>query len=87
MYYDSILQQQNKSIKVGLTRIYRMIAQSEGIKLPDGFGIKFKGLWQQTETEKAEIAVKVTDSVVKAHEEGLISPQTAMKGTGSSLPS
>jgi phage-related protein (TIGR01555 family) len=79
LYYDTISQQQVKSLKIGMTRIYRAVAQSESIKVPEGFGIKFRSLWQMTETEKADAANKITDSVVKAHEEGLMSTQTSMK--------
>lgn len=79
MYYDSIKQQQEKDLKVGVTRVYRAIAQSEGLAVPDGFGIEFKSLWQLTETDKANIASTVCDAVIKAQEGGLLSDQAAMK--------
>lgn len=79
MYYDSIEQQQVRSLKVPVTRIYRMIAQSEGIEVPDGFGVEFKNLWKLLEPEKAEIASKHTTAVIQAEEAGLISPKVAME--------
>lgn len=79
MYYDSINQQQNKMLKVGITRIYRMIAQSEGIKLPEGVSIEFRSLWQLTDDQKADVATKVTAAIVQAEEAGLVSPQVGMK--------
>ena len=79
MYYDSIKQQQEKDLKVGVTKVYRAIAQSEGIKVPDGFGVEFRSLWQLTDTDKANIAQVTTDAVIRAQEAGLLSDQAAMK--------
>lgn len=79
MYYDSIKQQQEKDLKVGMTRIYRAMAASEGIKLSDGFGIDFKSLWQLSETDKANIASTTTTAIISAQEAGLITDQVAMK--------
>ncbi len=79
MYYDSIEQQQVRSLKVPVTRIYRMIAQSEGVEVPDGFGIEFKNLWKLLEPEKAEIASKHVTAIIQAEEAGLISPRVAME--------
>jgi phage-related protein (TIGR01555 family) len=78
-YYDTINQQQNKDLKIGVTKIYRAIAASEGVKLPEGFKIKFRSLWQLTEVEKSEIAKNVTEAVANAENSGIISPQTAAK--------
>lgn len=77
-YYDMIKGKQESELLVGTTVIYRLIAQSKGIKLPKDFGIEFKPLWQSTETEKAEVAGKITEAVLKAEEQGVISPKTAL---------
>lgn len=79
MYYDKINQEQNKDLLVPMTKVYRALAASEGIKLKDGFKIKFNHLGQLTEVEKADIAAKDTDSVVKAYDAGLISEKSAMQ--------
>jgi phage-related protein (TIGR01555 family) len=78
-YYDGIAHEQVSTLGVPVTIIYRAIANSLGITLPDGFGIAFQPLWQLTEKEKSEIAVSVTDAVTKGVESALISPQTALK--------
>jgi phage-related protein (TIGR01555 family) len=78
MYYDGIRQQQETMI-VPITRIYRCVAQSLGFTVPDGFGLAFNPLWQLTEKEKAETAGQITETVVKANEAGLVSQQTAMR--------
>ncbi len=77
MYYDSIHQQQQSNFKVPVTKIYRAIAQSEGIKLPPGFRVEFCHLWQLGESEKASIAATTVDAVAKAQEAGLISDKVA----------
>lgn len=79
MYYDGINQQQNQTLLVPMTQIYRMVAQSEGIQVPEGFKIRFRPLWQLTEREKADIASTITGAVRDAEDSGLISQQTAMK--------
>ena len=78
-YYDHIKQQQVKTMKVGITTVYRLIAQSKGIALPGNFRLDFKSLWEMSNTEKAEIAGKTVDAVTKALDAALISPQVAMK--------
>jgi phage-related protein (TIGR01555 family) len=79
MYYDNIKQQQEKDLRVSATRIYRAISQSEGIRLPEGFRLQFRSLWQLSEKEKTEVAEGTTRAVVQAEEAGLISQQAGMK--------
>ena len=78
-YYDMISQKQENELRIPLTRIYRMLAASEGITLPDGFRIEFKSLWQLEPEQKANIAASNTDTIIKAEEAQLISRKTAMK--------
>ena len=79
MYYDSIKQQQEKDLGVGVTQVYTALLHSEGITPPEGFGAEFKSLWQLTETDKANITNTVTSAIIQAHEAALISDQTALK--------
>jgi uncharacterized protein len=78
-YYDTIKQQQEKQLRVGMTKIYRMLAASAGIQVPEGFKLDFRSLWQLTETEKGEIANRDADTISKAEESGLIDKPTALK--------
>lgn len=78
-YFDSILQQQNKDLRVAMVLIYRMTAQSLGIKLPKGFGLEFNPLWQLTDTEKVEIASKAATMVKEMEEAGITDRQTNLK--------
>lgn len=78
-YYDGINQQQNRYLKEPVTKIYRCIAQSEGITLPEGFGIEFRPLWQMTDDQKADVAQKNTATILSAQAVGLVSDQVALK--------
>jgi hypothetical protein len=77
--YDGIRKRQVQDMLVMVTVIYRLIAQSLKFKVGDGFGITFRSLWQMTETEKADIAQKDTNTVMEVHGAGLISDQVAFR--------
>lgn len=77
MYYDMIAHRQNADLKVPVTKVYRMLAQSEGIALPEGTIVKFKSLWQLTDEAKAKVALDTTTAVVNANEAGIISDRVA----------
>jgi hypothetical protein len=78
-YYDGINQQQNRFLLQPLTTIYRCSAQSLGIKIPDGFSLKFRPLWQLQEKEKSEIAQNVVTAVTGLKSAGIIGDQTALE--------
>ena len=78
-YYDTIKQQQVKDLLVPVTKIYRAIAASEGIDVPDGFKISFNSLWQLGETEKSAIASQTATTIASMEEAGLIDKATALK--------
>ena len=69
-YYDGIRKRQVQDMLVMVTVIYRLIAQSLKFKVGDGFGITLRSLWQMTETEKADIAQKDTNTVMEVHDRG-----------------
>ncbi len=78
-YYDNIKARQETSFRVPMTRVYRALAQSCGIKLPDGFWIQFRSLWQLAEKEKAEIAETDSRTITTLADRNIISQQGAMK--------
>lgn len=77
-YYDGINQRQERDMRVGLTKVYRCIAQSLSIRLNRNFGFVFRPLWQLTEPEKAAIANSVTSTVNQSFELGLIDRKQAL---------
>jgi 8-oxo-dGTP pyrophosphatase MutT (NUDIX family) len=78
-YYDTIKQQQVRTLQVPVTKAYRAIAASLGIKVPDGFQIQFNNLWQDTDSEKGEVAGKTFDVVSRAEESGLVDKACALR--------
>jgi hypothetical protein len=78
-YYDTVKQQQEKELKVDVTRIYRAVAAGLGIELPEGFGVDFRSLWQLTPEEKSDIAGKVAVAVGQVEETGLVDRATALR--------
>jgi len=78
-YYDTIDTRRNKELRIPVTEIYRLIAQSEGIKIPKGFGIMFRSLWQMNDTEKSELANKNLETIARAEEAMLIDKPTALR--------
>jgi len=77
-YGDSIQQQQRSNLG-GVKTVYQLIAVSKAIKLPDNFGLDFASILRLDDKDKAEVAGKVTEAVVKAHDAGLITQQVGMK--------
>lgn len=78
-YYDGIHQKQEKELRHAVNKIYRVMAKSMGIPIPNDFNFIFPPLWQMQETEKASVATQIVTAVQAALEGGLISPQIAMK--------
>lgn len=78
-YYDNIKQQQEKDLRIPITRIYKALAKSEGIPLSEGSRIEFSSLWQLSDKEKSDIAESTTRAVTQAEEAGLITQKGAMK--------
>lgn len=79
-YYDNINQQQERRMRTGMGKLLQIISRSVlGKPLPESFSFDFSSLWQIDDVQKADIASKVTDSICKAEEQGLITTQSAMK--------
>jgi uncharacterized protein len=78
-YYDTVLQAQERSLRRPVVTVYRVMAASLGISIPDGTTFHFNPLWQISETDKATIANSVTTAVSTAEESGIIDRPTALK--------
>lgn len=79
MYYDGIKKDQKAELQTGVTKTYRAIAMSEGIRLKEGFKTEFKSLWQITDGEKSEIAERDARTITTLEEGGIISQKRAME--------
>ena len=79
-YYDNINQQQERRMRTALGTLLQIVSLSTlGKPLPDSFSFDFASLWQIDDVQKADIAAKVTESICRAEEQGLITTQAAMK--------
>lgn len=79
-YYDLIAQQQESRLRYGLQTIIDLIYRSDvGGDPPADLGFKFNSLWQMSETERATIAVGITNAVTQAFEAGIVDRPCAMK--------
>lgn len=78
-FYDHIRQQQRRHLLDGVTKTYKLLAQSSVVQLPPDFGVDFRSLWDLDDVQKADVAGKVGDAVEKAVDGGLIGRQTALK--------
>lgn len=78
-YYDHVNQQQMKMLHQGVTLMYKLGAQSLGIKLPPNFAIDFRSLWELTDSDKVNIAKTAGETVSAAVEGGLISQKTGLQ--------
>ncbi|MFJ7312531.1 DUF1073 domain-containing protein [Pseudomonas sp. NPDC098747] len=79
-YYDNVASWQDRDLRPGVTTLLEVLARSVlGKPLPDGFDFKFVPLWQLTDTEKADVGAKDTESVVKAYDAQIIGRATALK--------
>lgn len=83
-YYDNILNQQERYFRVGVSKVYRCMARSCGVKLDENFQFSFVPLWQLTEKERAEVANSTSTAVIAAKDAGIIDVPTAMKELKSS---
>jgi len=79
MFWDHIRQQQRKTMIVGITTIYKLIAKSKGVKLPNNFALDFTSLRALDDTQKADVASKVQTAVSGALADGLLTQKAAMQ--------
>jgi phage-related protein (TIGR01555 family) len=79
IYEGGIHQQQERHVRAPMTMAYRCIAQSIGVKLPKGFGLKFKPLRQLTPETKASVAKDNIEAITALASGGYISDKTTLK--------
>lgn len=78
-YYDGIKQQQSRYLLTPLTRVYRAMAASEGVRLPEGFTLDFRSLWVLSDQDKAAIAAQDQATIMGYYNGGVISPRVALQ--------
>lgn len=78
-YYDGINARQNKDLRPQINRLLPVVCKSEGIILPDNFNYGFASLWQMSDQEKSQVGSTVTNAVLAALSEQVISKSVALK--------
>jgi hypothetical protein len=79
-YYDSINAKQEAYLRNPIEIMIKILWQSTfGEPAPKDLTFTFTPLWQMNAKEKAEITTAITNAVVAAHQDGLISTSTGMK--------
>ncbi len=77
-YYDSVRSLQRDTLLEPLTLVYRLVAESIGIKWKNS-RLVFNPLWQLQSNEKSEVAAKNIEAILSAFESGAISLKTALQ--------
>ncbi len=80
MYYDNINAQQEAKLRNAFEDLLKVMWRSTFNKpQPDDMEFAFTPLWQMSALDKANIAKSNTETVIGAHEAGLVPSPTAMK--------
>jgi phage-related protein (TIGR01555 family) len=87
MYYDNIKAQQEATLREPFDTLLKVMWASEfGRPAPADLGFQFTPLWQMDAKDKAEIAKTNTDTIVQAHQDGLLTTPAAMKELRAQAP-
>ena len=78
-YRDTIRQQQERRLSAPLTRLIQTVARSEGVDLPSDYNFVFNSLEQMGDDEKADIAQKVSTSILEAYDAGVIDLEVTLQ--------
>lgn len=79
-YYDGIGTKQETNLRSGIQTLLKVVYRSlYGEDLPPSLKMKFAPLYQTSDTENAVNAKTITETVIGAHSEGLVSTAVAMR--------
>lgn len=79
LYYDNVNSQQESKLRNPLETIIKVLWRSTfGKDAPKDLSFTFTPLWQMSALDKATIAKSNTDTIIAAHQEGLVDSSTAM---------
>ena len=84
IYYDMIAQKQRRELRPKLRQLFGVIAKSTWGDIPDDLDFDFTPMQEMNVKEKAELGKVVAETVLSAHNAGLISPKVALQELRSS---
>lgn len=80
MYYDSVKAKQEAKFRAPWETLLAIMWRSVyGKPAPEDLTFEFVPLWQMSATDKATVAKTTTDTIIEAHEAGLVPTAKAMK--------
>jgi uncharacterized protein len=80
MYYDTIKAQQEAKLRNPMSDLLQVLWRSTfGKPTPDDFDFEFTPLWQMDATDRAQNAKTNTETIIGAHEAGLLPLDSAMR--------
>lgn len=78
-YYDMVGQKQSSQLEPALDKLLPVMFISEFGYMPDDLDYEFNPIAEQSESELADIVEKKTNSIINAHNAGIIGPKIALK--------
>lgn len=80
LYYDGVNSKQESKMRNPVETVSKVAWRSlTGKSLPTDFSFTFTPLWQMSAKDKSDIAKANTETVIEAHQEGLVDTATAMQ--------
>jgi len=87
MYYDNINAQQEAKLRAPFDPLIKVMWASKfGKPAPKDLEFTFKPLWQMSAVDKANVAKTTTDTVIAAHQDGLVTTEAGMKELRDAAP-
>lgn len=78
IYYDSIDAKQERTVRPPLEKLFPVICVSCFGAVPDDFDFEFNSVRSSSESERADLAKNIVDSVLATYNSGLIDKPTAL---------
>lgn len=78
-YYDSIETKQEAYLRPALSKLLPIMCVSEFGVIPDDLDFRFNPVRRSSDTEKSDLASKVSEAVIKVFDAGLVSQRTSLK--------
>jgi phage-related protein (TIGR01555 family) len=78
-YYESILQKQEQTLRIPVTKLCYLVGHTNAIKIPEEFGFNFRSLWALTDEQKSGVFDRDTRAIVEAFETNIISQKIALQ--------
>jgi hypothetical protein len=76
-FYDKVKAEQQRALMRPIRHVVEVAAKAIGIELPENWSVRFKPLWQMTDSERATYKKTVLEGTQIAINTGMIAPEEA----------